>query len=163
MGALCWRRCVRDETTGDRGTVSNNFDQGNKIGGGGFGSVFKKICIGIAKGLMFLHEESTFKIIHRDIKGTNVLLDKDLNAKISDFGLARLHEDEKSHISTRVAGTIGYMAPEYAMRGYLTEKADVYSFGIVAMEIVSGKSNANYTPEHESCVGLIDWVLTNFV
>lgn len=66
----------------------------------------QKICIGIAKGLMFLHEESTFKIIHRDIKGTNVLLDKDLNAKISDFGLARLHEDEKSHISTRVAVTM---------------------------------------------------------
>lgn len=66
----------------------------------------QKICIGIAKGLMFLHEESMVKIIHRDIKGTNVLLDKDLNAKISDFGLARLHEDEKSHISTRVAGTM---------------------------------------------------------
>ncbi|VVA93504.1 unnamed protein product [Arabis nemorensis] len=91
--------------------------------------------------LAFLHEESTVKIIHRDIEGTNVLLDKDLNAKISDFGLARLHEDEKSLISTRITGTIGYMAPEYAMRGYLTE-ADVYSFGIVTKEIVSGKSNA---------------------
>lgn len=64
---------------------------------------------------------------------------------------------------TMVLVCSGYMAPEYAMRGYLTEKADVYSFGIVAMEIVSGKSNANYTPDHESCVGLIDWVLTNSV
>ncbi|KAF8050102.1 hypothetical protein N665_2044s0003 [Sinapis alba] len=116
-----------------------------------------KICLGIARGLAFLHEDSAVKIIHRDIKGTNVLLDKDLNSKISDFGLARLHEDEKSHITTRVAGTIGYMAPEYAMRGHLTEKADVYSFGVVAMEIVSGKSNANYTPDNECCVGLLDW------
>ncbi|CAN8290796.1 unnamed protein product [Cochlearia groenlandica] len=116
-----------------------------------------KICLGIAKGLAFLHEDSAVKIIHRDIKGTNVLLDKDLNSKISDFGLARLHEDEKSHVTTRIAGTIGYMAPEYAMRGHLTEKADVYSFGVVAMEIVSGKSNSNYTPDNESCVGLLDW------
>ncbi|KAL1205156.1 putative LRR receptor-like serine/threonine-protein kinase [Cardamine amara subsp. amara] len=116
-----------------------------------------KICLGIAKGLAFLHEDSAVKIIHRDIKGTNILLDKDLNSKISDFGLARLHEDNQSHITTRVAGTIGYMAPEYAMRGHLTEKADVYSFGVVAMEIVSGKSNANYTPDNECCVGLLDW------
>nr|VDD36509.1 unnamed protein product [Brassica oleracea] len=117
----------------------------------------QKICLGIARGLAFLHEDSAVKIIHRDIKGTNVLLDKDLNSKISDFGLARLHEDEKSHITTKVAGTIGYMAPEYVMRGHLTEKADVYSFGVVAMEIVSGKSNANYTPDNECCVGLLDW------
>ncbi|CAF1993580.1 unnamed protein product [Brassica napus] len=117
----------------------------------------RKICLGIARGLAFLHEDSAVKIIHRDIKGTNVLLDKDLNSKISDFGLARLHEDDKSHITTRVAGTIGYMAPEYAMRGHLTEKADVYSFSVVAMEIVSGKSNANYTPDNECCVGLLDW------
>jgi serine/threonine protein kinase len=72
-------------------------------------------------------------------------------------GLAFLHEDNQSHITTRVAGTIGYMAPEYAMRGHLTEKADVYSFGVVAMEIVSGKSNAKYTPDDECCVGLLDW------
>ncbi|XP_048620133.1 probable LRR receptor-like serine/threonine-protein kinase At1g29720 [Brassica napus] len=66
----------------------------------------RKICLGIARGLAFLHEDSAVKIIHRDIKGTNVLLDKDLNSKISDFGLARLHEDDKSHITTRVAGTM---------------------------------------------------------
>ncbi|RID53051.1 hypothetical protein BRARA_G00478 [Brassica rapa] len=122
----------------------------------------QKICVGIARGLAFLHEDSAVKIIHRDIKGTNVLLDKDLNSKISDFGLARLHEDEKSHITTKVAGTIGYMAPEYVMRGHLTEKADVYSFGVVAMEIVSGKSNANYTPDNECCIGLHDWVLNQY-
>ncbi|RVX03953.1 putative LRR receptor-like serine/threonine-protein kinase [Vitis vinifera] len=116
----------------------------------------KKICLGIARGLAYLHEESRLKIVHRDIKATNVLLDKNLNAKISDFGLAKLDEDENTHISTRIAGTIGYMAPEYAMRGYLTDKADVYSFGIVALEIVSGKSNTNYRPKEEF-VYLLDW------
>ncbi|XP_028758695.1 probable LRR receptor-like serine/threonine-protein kinase At1g53430 [Neltuma alba] len=115
-----------------------------------------KICVGIARGLAYLHEESRLKIVHRDIKATNVLLDKDLNAKISDFGLAKLDEDENTHISTRIAGTIGYIAPEYAMRGHLTEKADVYSFGVVALEIVSGKSNTSYRPKEEF-VYLLDW------
>ncbi|KAL1821386.1 hypothetical protein ACET3Z_016255 [Daucus carota] len=109
----------------------------------------KKILLEIARGLTYLHEESRLKIVHRDIKATNVLLDKDLNAKISDFGLAKLDEEENTHISTRIAGTIGYMAPEYAMRGYLTDKADVYSFGIVALEIVSGKSNTSCMPKEE--------------
>lgn len=66
----------------------------------------KKICVGIARGLAFLHDESTLKIVHRDIKATNVLLDRDLNPKISDFGLAKLNEEENTHISTRVAGTM---------------------------------------------------------
>ncbi|KAL4627268.1 hypothetical protein ACB092_05G155900 [Castanea dentata] len=114
-----------------------------------------KICIGIARGLAFLHEESRIKIVHRDIKATNVLLDGDLNPKISDFGLAKLDEEEKTHISTRVAGTIGYMAPEYALWGYLTYKADVYSFGVVALEVLSGKSNNNYMPS-DNCVCLLD-------
>ncbi|XP_028772711.1 probable LRR receptor-like serine/threonine-protein kinase At1g53430 isoform X2 [Neltuma alba] len=115
-----------------------------------------KICIGIARGLAYLHEESRFKIVHRDIKATNVLLDKDLNSKISDFGLAKLYEEENTHISTRIAGTRGYMAPEYAMHGYLTKKADVYSFGIVALEIISGKINTTQKSEEE-CFYLRDW------
>ncbi|XP_070663114.1 probable LRR receptor-like serine/threonine-protein kinase RFK1 isoform X5 [Malus domestica] len=115
-----------------------------------------KICIGIARGLAFLHEESVLKIVHRDIKATNVLLDEDLNPKISDFGLAKLDEEEKTHISTRVAGTIGYMAPEYALWGHLTYKADVYSFGVVALEIISGKNNNNYIP-NDNWVCLLDW------
>ncbi|XP_010655583.1 probable LRR receptor-like serine/threonine-protein kinase At1g29720 isoform X1 [Vitis vinifera] len=115
----------------------------------------QKICVGIARGIAFLQEESTLKIVHRDIKATNVLLDEDLNAKISDFGLARLNGEESTHISTRVAGTIGYMAPEYALWGYLTNKADIYSFGVVALEIVSGKNNTSYKPENE-CVCLLD-------
>ncbi|KAL8087885.1 hypothetical protein AgCh_037864 [Apium graveolens] len=116
----------------------------------------KKIFLQIARGLAYLHEESRLKIVHRDIKATNVLLDKDLNAKISDFGLAKLDEEENTHISTRIAGTVGYMAPEYAMWGYLTDKADVYSFGIVALEIVSGKSNTSYRPKQEF-VYFLDW------
>nr|XP_043626685.1 probable LRR receptor-like serine/threonine-protein kinase At1g07650 [Erigeron canadensis] len=115
-----------------------------------------EICLGIARGLVYLHEESQLKIVHRDIKTSNVLLDKNLSAKISDFGLAKLNDDGNTHISTRIAGTIGYMAPEYAMRGYLTAKADVYSFGVVALEIVSGKSNTNYRPK-EDFVYLLDW------
>ncbi|XP_058747479.1 probable leucine-rich repeat receptor-like serine/threonine-protein kinase At3g14840 isoform X2 [Vicia villosa] len=117
----------------------------------------KRICIDISKGLAYLHGESKIKIIHRDIKATNVLLDKDLNPKISDFGLAKLNEDDKTHMNTRIAGTYGYMAPEYAMHGYLTEKADVYSFGIVVLEIVSGTSNTVIHPQEE-CFSLLDWV-----
>ncbi|XP_019266769.1 PREDICTED: probable LRR receptor-like serine/threonine-protein kinase At1g07650 isoform X2 [Nicotiana attenuata] len=117
-----------------------------------------KICIGIAKGLAFLHEESSLKIVHRDIKATNVLLDKKLNPKISDFGLAKLDDEDNTHISTRVAGTIGYMAPEYALWGYLTYKADVYSFGVVALEIAAGKSIMTYRP-NEKFVCLLDWAL----
>ncbi|KAJ9560802.1 hypothetical protein OSB04_005962 [Centaurea solstitialis] len=121
-----------------------------------------RICIGIARGLSFLHEESRLKIVHRDIKATNVLLDKDLNAKISDFGLAKLDEEDNTHISTRIAGTYGYMAPEYALRGYLTDKADVYSYGIVLLEIVSGTANTvdrtkeNHFVLHDRAVALKD-------
>ncbi|XP_022941240.1 probable leucine-rich repeat receptor-like serine/threonine-protein kinase At3g14840 isoform X9 [Cucurbita moschata] len=114
-----------------------------------------KICVGIARGLAYLHEESRLKIVHRDIKATNVLLDKNLNPKISDFGLAKLDEEENTHISTRIAGTFGYMAPEYAMRGYLTDKADVYSFGIVALEILSGRSNTIFRTK-DDCFYLLD-------
>ncbi|MBA0561684.1 hypothetical protein Golob_018486 [Gossypium lobatum] len=115
-----------------------------------------KICIGIARGLAYLHEESRLKIVHRDIKATNVLLDKNLNPKISDFGLAKLDEEDNTHISTRIAGTYGYMAPEYALHGHLTEKADVYSFGIVALEIVSGRCNTRSRPKQEPFI-LLEW------
>eukprot|EP00257_Ricinus_communis_P021442 XP_015580939.1 probable LRR receptor-like serine/threonine-protein kinase At1g56140 isoform X1 [Ricinus communis] len=99
------------------------------------------ICLGTARGLAYLHEESRPRIVHRDVKASNILLDEELCPKLSDFGLAKLYDDKKTHISTRIAGTIGYMAPEYAMRGHLTEKADVFSFGVLALEVLSGIPN----------------------
>ncbi|WCJ27000.1 Protein kinase superfamily protein [Euphorbia peplus] len=100
------------------------------------------ICLGIARGLTYLHEELVPHIVHRDIKASNILLDKELNPKIGDFGLAKLFPDDITHISTRIAGTTGYLAPEYALGGQLTMKADVYSFGILILEIISGRSSA---------------------
>ncbi|KAK8706427.1 hypothetical protein V6N13_049994 [Hibiscus sabdariffa] len=102
-----------------------------------------KICIGIARGLAFLHEEVKPYIVHRDIKASNILLDRDLTPKISDFGLAKLIPANMTHVSTRVAGTIGYLAPEYAIRGQLTRKADIYGFGVLLIEIVTGRCNTN--------------------
>ncbi|CAN6550753.1 unnamed protein product [Malus baccata var. baccata] len=100
-----------------------------------------KIILGIAEGLAYLHEESKLRIIHRDIKLSNILLDEEFNAKIADFGLARMFPEDKTHISTAIAGTLGYMAPEYAVRGKLTEKADVYSFGVLVIEVICGRRN----------------------
>ncbi|KAI3676873.1 hypothetical protein L1987_86487 [Smallanthus sonchifolius] len=97
------------------------------------------IIFGIAKGLAYLHEQYHVTIIHRDIKPSNILLDDDFQPKIADFGLARLLPEDKTHINTRFAGTFGYTAPEYAIHGQLSEKADTYSFGMVVLEIVSGK------------------------
>lgn len=102
-----------------------------------------RICIGVARGLAFLHEEVHPHIVHRDIKASNILLDKDLTPKIADFGLAKLMPPNVTHVSTRVAGTLGYLAPEYAIRGQLTRRADVYSFGVLLAEIVCGRCNRN--------------------
>ncbi|CAL9122774.1 unnamed protein product [Musa textilis] len=101
------------------------------------------ICIGVARGLAFLHEEVRPRIVHRDIKASNVLLDSHLTPKISDFGLAKLLPPNTTHVTTRVAGTIGYLAPEYAIHGQLTRRADTYSFGVLLLEIVSGRCNTN--------------------
>ncbi|RYR18620.1 hypothetical protein Ahy_B03g063240 isoform C [Arachis hypogaea] len=114
------------------------------------------ICMGTARGLAFLHEELVPHIVHRDIKASNILLDTDFNPKIGDFGLAKLFPDDITHISTRIAGTTGYLAPEYAIGGQLTLKADVYSFGVLILEIVSGRSSSR-TNWGDSYKLLLEW------
>lgn len=118
-----------------------------------------KIILGSAKGLMYLHEGLEPKVVHRDVKSSNILLDKRWNAKLSDFGLAKLLGSERSYVTTRVMGTFGYVAPEYAGTGMLNETSDVYSFGILIMEIISGRVPVDYNrPPGE--VNLVEWLKT---
>nr|POE78736.1 pti1-like tyrosine-protein kinase [Quercus suber] len=166
--------------------ATNNFNYDNKLGEGGFGSVYwgqlwdgsqiavkrlkvwsnkaemefaveveilarhsaecnlnwdrrMSIAIGSAEGIAYLHHQSTPHIIHRDIKASNVLLDLDFQARVADFGFAKLIPEGATHVTTRVKGTLGYLAPEYAMLGKANESCDVYSFGILLLELASGK------------------------
>ncbi|TKY52344.1 receptor protein kinase [Spatholobus suberectus] len=116
-----------------------------------------KILLGTAKALAYLHEAIEPKVVHRDIKSSNILVDDDFNAKVSDFGLAKLLGSGKSHVATRVMGTFGYVAPEYANTGLLNEKSDVYSFGVVLLEAITGRDPVDYgRPAQE--VNMVDWL-----
>lgn len=121
-----------------------------------------KIAAGAARGLEFLHDKANPPVIYRDFKSSNILLGEGFQPKLSDFGLAKLGPTgDKSHVSTRVMGTYGYCAPEYAMTGQLTVKSDVYSFGVVFLELITGRKAIDSTapPGQQN---LVTWVNTVF-
>ncbi|KAE8694356.1 putative receptor-like protein kinase [Hibiscus syriacus] len=116
-----------------------------------------KVILGTAKALAYLHEAVEPKVVHRDIKSSNILIDDEFNAKVSDFGLAKLLDSRESHIATRVMGTFGYVAPEYANTGLLNERSDTYSFGVLLLEAVTGRDPVDYERSANE-INLVEWL-----
>ncbi|KAI3918910.1 hypothetical protein MKW98_017358, partial [Papaver atlanticum] len=120
-----------------------------------------EIALGVAKGLEYLHDKANPPVIHRDLKDSNILLGQDYHPKLSDFGLAKLGPvGENSHITTRIVGTYGYCAPEYASTGRLTFKSDIYSFGVLLLELITGRKAIDFTLPAEEHT-LVNWVHIN--
>lgn len=120
-----------------------------------------RIALGTARAIAYLHHDCSPKIIHRDIKSSNILIDEKLEPCVSDFGLAKLLVDEDAHLTTVVAGTFGYLAPEYLQTGIATEKSDVYSYGVLLLELVTGKrpTDPSFVKRGLNVVG---WVSCSF-
>ncbi|XP_065030169.1 probable receptor-like protein kinase At2g42960 isoform X2 [Musa acuminata AAA Group] len=120
-------------------------------------------CMEGTQSLAYLHEAVEPKVVHRDIKSSNILVDEDFNAKVSDFGLAKLLGAGKSHITTQVMGTFGYVAPEYANTGLLNETSDIYSFGVLLLEVITGRDPVDYRrpPEEVNLVEWLKWMIGN--
>ncbi|KAL6529486.1 hypothetical protein OROGR_015109 [Orobanche gracilis] len=135
--------------SGNNTTVSSNLNWETRL----------RIALETAKGLEYLHEHISPPVIHRDFKSSNILLDKTFHAKVSDFGLAKLGSEKAGgHVSTRVLGTQGYVAPEYALTGHLTIKSDVYSYGVVLLELLTGRVPVDMKRPSGEAI-LVSWAL----
>lgn len=119
----------------------------------------KRIAVGAARGLLYLHEHCDPKIIHRDVKAANILLDEGFEAVVGDFGLAKLLDHEDTHITTAVRGTVGHIAPEYLSTGQSSDKTDVFGYGILLLELITGERAFDFgRVKHSKDVMLLDWV-----
>ncbi|XP_019709055.2 receptor-like serine/threonine-protein kinase ALE2 isoform X2 [Elaeis guineensis] len=149
------KRCLVYELVRN-GSVESHLHGADKMKGPLDWDARMKIALGAARGLAYLHEDSNPRVIHRDFKASNVLLEDDFTPKVSDFGLARVASEGIHHISTQVMGTFGYVAPEYAMTGHLLVKSDVYSYGVVLLELLSGRKPV-YMSQSQGPENLVTW------
>lgn len=124
-------------------------------------STRKRIALGAARGLLYLHEQCDPKIIHRDVKAANILLDDCCEAVVGDFGLAKLLDHQDSHVTTAVRGTVGHIAPEYLSTGQSSEKTDVFGFGILLLELITGQRALEYGKAANQKGAMLDWVSQN--